>query len=173
MRTLTTILLASVCLLYSCRQSDKPAKPAAHAADSTKSAKDTTAKTPDQATKKDSNIVVHHRHENPEDLYAKSRLSCPVIVKKCSIVTSRGGLKDVVVTIQNNAVKKISTIKIAWILYNKSGKKLDYSNGMAKKEVARGRSASYSWDIDTRKATKAKAFVYSIRYKDGTTWKVE
>jgi hypothetical protein len=110
---------------------------------------------------------------DPEELYTRSKRNCPVSLKKCSLVNGRAGLKGIIISLQNRTSRKIAMVKIGWLLYNKSGKRISYSTGLAKKEVSKGKSASYSWDIDTHAAFRAKAFICSLRYKDGSKWAVE
>lgn len=165
----TTILFAVLCLCYSCKSPVPTVRSVAAARD--------TIKIHDTVTviKKTTDTVAKAKavQADPEDLYAKSKSSCPVSLKKCSLVNGRAGLKDIIVSLQNRTSKKISMVKIGWLIYNRSGKRVGYSTGLAKKEVAKGKSASYSWDVDTHAAFRAKAFICSLRYKDGSRWAVE
>lgn len=168
MKTLNTILLAFLCLIYSCTQPVQKTSAAKPAADTAKVlAKVVIKKSPEKV------IRAKRAKTSLNDLYAKSKRTCPVLVKKCNIVVGGNGSRAIIVTLQNNTAKKIGAVKVSWIVYNRSGQQIGNSSGMAKKEVARGRSASYSWDIYAHNGTLAKAFVYNIHYKDGSMWKVE
>ena len=164
-KTFTAILLASFCLFYSCKQSEQKA--------ATVPAVDTTHITA-KVAKKDTDTVRKPKYVvNVEALYLKSRRTCPATIRKCSVVTDISGSRAIIVNLQNTTTKKIGAVKVWWIVYNKSGKMVGNSNGMAKKALARGKSASYSWGINANKGSTAKAFVYIIRYGDGSSWKVD
>lgn len=171
MKTLNTILLALICLFYSCTQ-QSPKVPAAPPADSTRTAATPTVKPSDTVAQVKVKVKVKNK-DNTDELYARSRRSCPVVVKKCYLVTDINGSRAIVVTMQNNAPKKMSAVKVVWTVFNRSGKTLGIANGMAKKALARGRTASYSWAVNMHSSARAKAFIYSIRYQDGSVWKVE
>ena len=167
-KTFTTILLASLCLFYSCKQSEQKA--------ATVPVADTTHITAKVAKKDTDTVAAIHRPKNVvnvEALYLKSRRTCPATIRKCSVVTDISGSRAIIVNLQNTTNKKIGAVKVWWIVYNRSGKMVGNSNGMAKKELARGKSASYSWGINANKGSTAKAFVYIIRYGDGSSWKVD
>jgi len=162
MKILTFVLLACICFFYSCKQSDQ-STPKIKATDSTaiRSKADTTPRA----------IATHPKELPVTELYARSRATCRVVVTKCSIVTD--GSKAVIVMAKNNTGKKIDAIKIAWMVYNKAGKMIGNSAGLARKALSNGKSASYSWTINAPSGRSAKAFVYSIHYTNGSTWKVE
>ena len=136
MRNLTAIILASLCLFYSCKQSSS-SNTTAKRIDTVYLPAKTTAKAPD-TLKADSlkPVAAKSPSMDIDALYAKSKLSCPVTVRKCSIASLGHGSKAVIVTLYNNTTRKISALKIWWIVYNKTGKQIGNSSGMAKKEVA-------------------------------------
>jgi len=166
-KTFTAILLASFCLFYSCKQSEQKATAVPNV--------DTAHITAKVAKKDTDTVAVQHPKYlvNVEALYLKSRRTCPATIRKCSVVTDISGSRAIIVNLQNTTDKKIGAVKVWWIVYNKSGKMVGNSNGMAKKALARGKSASYSWAINANKNSTAKAFVYIIRYGDGSSWKVD
>jgi len=97
---------------------------------------------------------------------------CPVSVKSCSLVSDHSG-KSVVVTLKNNSSRKIDAVRIRWTVYNKAGKAIGGSNGMARKALARGKTNSYAWGINAPSGTRAKASVAGISYHDGSIWAAE
>jgi hypothetical protein len=165
MKTLNTILLALLCLFYSCKQ-PVPVTAKRSTADS--------LEIEAKAAKLAQEMVQHAKDSaaNAKPAIAhveKSYGPCPAAVKECLISTDSHG-KSIIVTLKNNSKKKIDMVGISWTVYNKQGKKLGSSSGKAKKLLANGRSASYSWGINAETGTRAKASIYSIHYKDGTVW---
>ena len=167
-RTLTTIS-ALLCLTYSCttppnntaakRRADSlalQAKASALAKQMIQHEKDSLAHADSLARL---HTVVVHKNYGP----------CPVSIKTCSLVSDHSG-KSVIVTLENISSKKIDAVRIAWTVYNKSGKAIGGSRGMAKKALPRGKTSSYAWGINAPSGTRAKASVAGIRYTDGSVW---
>lgn len=166
MKTLNTILLAGLCLFYSCTPPDKKSAHQRSAADSleivakaTQLAKVMLQHAKDSAAKAQAAQIKRNRYYGP----------CPAAIKECQVSTDRHG-KSIIVTLKNNSAKKIAVVGIQWVVYNKAGKRLGASSGKAKKPLAGGHSASYAWGINAATGTHAKASVYSILYKDGSVW---
>jgi hypothetical protein len=167
-RTLTTISAALLCALYSC--TTPPTNSAArHSADSlalqakaTALAKQMVQHQKDSVAHADSLARMHaviHKNYGP----------CPVAIKTCSVVSDHNG-KSVIVTLKNISSKKIDMVRIAWTVYNKSGKAIGGSRGMARKVLPRGKSGSYAWGINAPSGTRARASVAGISYHDGSVW---
>src|ERR1700744_32318 len=159
--TLTTIA-ALLCLAWSCttppsntaaqRRADSLALQAKAAA----MAKEMLKHQQDSLAHADSLAKLHaapHKNYGP----------CPVSIKKCSVVTDNHG-KSVIVTLKNISSRKIDAVRIAWTVYNKAGKAIGGSNGMAKKALAQGKSSSYSWGINAPNGISARASVAGIHY---------
>jgi len=178
MRTFT-IIAALVCLLSACSQ---PAPDAAlkRKADSL----EILAK----ATKMARQMVKMKRSEDSVAYVAPDSLTaavpkpkivhnygpCPVTIKKCAVVNDlRGNGKAIVVHLKNISSKKIASVKLAWTVYNKKDERIGSSTGMAKKDLAKGKTASYSWGINAPSGIRGKATVAAIKYKDGTEWRAE
>ncbi len=94
---------------------------------------------------------------------------CPVVVK-ASYLTGGAVNKAIIVSLKNTSKKKIDAVKLTWTVYNHAGKAIGSSGGMAKKNLAKGRSGSYSWSVNAPNGTKAKASVAYVHYADGTVW---
>jgi hypothetical protein len=114
-------------------------------------------------------MMQHAKDSIARAMAVRSYGPCPVAIKKCSLVSDSHG-KAIVVAIKNISSKKINAVRLSWIVYNRAGKRIGSSNGMAKKVLASGKSGSYSWGVNAASGTQAKAYVYSIVYKDGTQW---
>src|ERR1700749_971654 len=118
MKTLNTILLALLCLLYSCSQPPK-SKAMASTGDSaeivakaTKMANEMMQRAKDSAAKAQAAV----KPVRP----AKSYGPCPATVKECLIVEDRHG-KAIIVKLINNSAKKIDVIGVSWVVFNKHG----------------------------------------------------
>jgi len=94
---------------------------------------------------------------------------CLVSVKTCALVGS-GAAKAIVVTIKNNSAKKIAAVKLAWTVFNRKNQRLGSSAGMAKRDLTKGGTGSYSWGVNAESGTRAIASVASIHYADGSVW---
>jgi hypothetical protein len=95
---------------------------------------------------------------------------CPAAIKTCAVVNDLRGGKAIVISLKNVSGKKIGSVKLSWTVYNKAGKALGSSAGMAKKELVKGKTNKYSWEINAPNGTRGKASVAGIYYKDGTKW---
>lgn len=166
MKALNTILLALLCLLYSCTE------PAKH--DNKRSAADS-AEIVAKATKMANDMVQRAKDSAAQAQAvkpvqpAKSYGPCPAAVKECVLVEDRHG-KSIVVKVKNNSAKKIDVIGVSWVVFNKRNQRIGSSSGKAKKVLAKGKLGSYAWGINAASGTHAKASVYSIHYKDGSVW---
>ncbi|MGZ3812351.1 MAG: FxLYD domain-containing protein [Mucilaginibacter sp.] len=169
MKTLTTTIFAALlCLFYSCKQADRSTAKRSAAdsleiqAKATQLAQQMMQRAKDSLAKAKPVATTHK---------VKSYGPCPAVVKKCSVVNDVRGTKAILVTLKNNSGKRIDAVRIAWVVYNKQDKRIGGSSGMAKKELPKGKSTSYSWDINAPSGTHAKASVTTIHYKDGSVWK--
>jgi hypothetical protein len=173
-RTLTTISMALLCAFYSCstppnntaakRRVDSlalQAKALAMAKQMMQHQKDSLAHADSLALRHAAARAAIHKNYGP----------CPVSVKSCAVVSDHHG-KSVIVTLKNISSRKIDAVRIAWTVYNKSGKAIGGSKGSAKKALARGKTSSYAWGINAPSGTRAKASVAGIRYTDGSVWAV-
>lgn len=167
-KTALTTIAAALCLLFSCTQPphDTAAKRRADSlalqAKAAALAKQMMQHEKDSLAHADSLARMHavvHRNYGP----------CPVAIKTCSVVSDRSG-KAVIVTLKNISSKKIDAVRISWTVYNKAGKAIGGSRGMAKKALAGGKSGSYAWGINAPSGIRAKASVAGIHYHDGSVW---
>ncbi|HTD98467.1 MAG TPA: FxLYD domain-containing protein [Mucilaginibacter sp.] len=168
MKTLNTILLALLCLFYSCKQ-PVPATAKRSTADSLEIVAKATKLAQEMVQRAKDSVANTQPGKAATVHIEKSYGPCPAAVKECLITTDSHG-KSIIVTLKNNSKKKIDMVGVSWTVYNKQGKKLGSSSGKARKLLANGRSASYSWGINAETGTRAKASIYSIHYKDGTVW---
>lgn len=125
-----------------------------------------------KATKMAHDMIEEAKTKAVSDLYSKSKMICPVTIKKCYITKDEYGAADINVSIKNTSNKVIDGIKISWILYNNFNEQVDNSNGIAQEKISQGKSTTYSWSI-YQPATHAKAFVYSIHFTDGSSWRLQ
>ncbi|MBS1501657.1 MAG: hypothetical protein JST32_06325 [Bacteroidetes bacterium] len=177
-KTLTTMIAACVCLIFSCSEPrpDADLKRRADSIDIQRKAAQIAKRMMKQA--QDNAAQAGSRKdsiETPKHLAAKTvRVSgpCPVKVSACLVVSDEHG-KGIVVTLKNTSHKKIAMVDVAWVVYNKQNERLGSSGGKAKKTLPAGRTASYAWGINAEHGTHAKASVRSIRYNDGSVWTAE
>lgn len=166
MKTFNTILLALLCLCFSCKQTEPAKQQHTAAADSAEIATKA-AQLAQQMVQRAKDSMAIAQAVKP--LKVKSYGPCPAKVKKC-LIANNGGSKAIVVTVKNTSNKKIDMIGVAWVVYNKKHQRLGSSSGKAKKVLPGGGSASYSWGINAEIGTNATASVYSIHYHDGSVW---
>jgi hypothetical protein len=173
MKPTITILAAALCLFYSCKQAtpDAALKRKADSLDIVTKANKLAREMLKRA--EDSAANVRRAKESAAGALSKPMRTfgpCLAVIKTCSVITDGHGSKAIIVTLKNNSTKKIDAVRIAWTVYNKAGKAIGSSRGMAKKALARGRSASYSWGINAANGTRAKASIAGIHYHDGSVW---
>lgn len=170
MKPLITIAALSLCLFYSCNR-PRPDANLKRRVDSI----ELQAK-----AKKMAQEMLQHEKDSIADAKSgrheavahamRSYGPCPAAIKTCAVVSDLRGGKAIVISLKNVSGKKIGSVKLAWTVYNKAGQALGSSAGMAKKELAKGKTSTYSWEINAPNGTRGKASVAGIFYKDGTKW---
>lgn len=170
MKTLNTILLALLCLCYSCNQPAPNAalKRKADSADLAARANKMAA----EIVKRKEDSAAHAKDGEAATQPRRNYGPCPVTVKKCSLVADGHGGKALIVSLKNSSGKKIDMVHLSWTVYNKQGNAIGSSNGKAKKALAVGKTAGFSWPVNAPNAIRAKASVYGLRFKDGSVWMV-
>jgi len=175
MKTFNTILpaLLCFCLFFSCKQPPQPDAALKRRADSVElQAK--AAKMALEMLQRAKDSIANARGAENHEAAARPEKSygpCPAVVRTCAVVSDLRGGKAIVVTLKNNSSKKIDAVKLGWTVFNKKDQKLGASSGMAKKDLAKGRTASYSWGINAPTGTRGKATIVYLHFKDGSIWK--
>jgi hypothetical protein len=162
--TLTTVIAALLCLAYSCTQPPHDTEAKRRADSLALQAK---------AAELAKQMLQHH-----EDSIAQAKAAslrriygpCPVAIKTCLLVGQSNGAKAIVVTVKNVSSRKIDAVKLAWTVYNGKGERIGRSSGMAKKQLQKGLTGSYSWAVNAKTGIRAKASVAVIHYHDGSFW---
>ena len=167
-KTFTMITLASLCLLYSCTEPTPNAalKRKADSLDLALKANKLAA----EIVKRKEDSAAHAKDSVAEAHPHKDYGPCPVSLKKCSLVADGHGGKAIVVSVKNASGRKIDMVHLAWTVYNKQGKVIGSSNGKAKKLLAAGKSAGYSWPVNAPNGKRATASVAGLHFADGSVW---
>lgn len=166
-KSCVTIFAAALCLLYSCNQ-PQPDAALKRRADSIELNNKARKMALEMMKRAEDSTAYAAGHQVARTV--KSYGPCPASIKTCAVVNDLRGGKAIVITLKNVSAKKIASVKLAWTVYNKAGKAIGGSAGMAKKELAKGRTGSYSWEINAPSGLRGKASVAGIYYKDGTKW---
>jgi len=165
-KTFTIITLASLCLLYSCTE-PKPNAALQRKADSLDLVTKANKMAAEIVKRRDDSIAAA---KSTEIHIHKDYGPCPVSLKKCSLVADGHGGKALVISVKNASRKKIDMVHLAWTVYNKQGKVIGGSNGKAKKLLAAGKSAGYSWPVNAPNGKRATASVAGLHFADGSVW---
>lgn len=166
-KSCVTILAVTLCLLYSCNQ-PQPDAALKRRADSIELHNKARKMALEMMKRAEDSTAYAAGHQVARSV--KSYGPCPASIKTCAVVNDLRGGKAIVITLKNVSAKKIASVKLAWTVYNKAGRAIGSSAGMAKKELAKGRTGSYSWEINAPSGLRGKASVAGIYYKDGTKW---
>jgi hypothetical protein len=170
-KTLNTIALALLCLLYSCTE-PTPNAALKRKADSLDLALKANKLAAGIVKRRDDSIAAakHAQDSLAEAHPHKDYGPCPVTLRKCSLVADGHGGKALVVSVKNASGRKIDMVHLAWTVYNKQGKVIGSSNGKAKKLLANGKSAGYSWPVNAPNGKRATASVAGLHFADGSVW---
>ncbi|MFI5160668.1 MAG: hypothetical protein ACHQHN_05290 [Sphingobacteriales bacterium] len=166
MKTFNTIAFMSLCLLYACTE-PHPNTALQRKADSLDLVTKANKLAAEIVKRHDDSIAAAQRAEVHVH---KDYGPCPVALKKCQLVADGHGGKALVVSVRNASGKKIDMVHLAWTVYNKQGKVIGGSNGKAKKLLAAGKSAGYSWPVNAASGTRATASVAGLHFNDGSVW---
>jgi len=162
--TLTTIIAALLCLAYSCTQPP-------HDTEAKRRADSLALQT--KAAELAKQILQHQKDSLAQAQATRVKRSygpCPVAIKKCTLASQSDGSKAIIVTVKNVSARKIDAVKLAWSVYNNKGERIGGSSGMAKRQLQKGLTGSYSWVVNARSGIRARASVAMIHYHDGSVW---
>jgi hypothetical protein len=169
-KTLNTVALALLCLCYACTEPTPNAalKRKADSADLAARANKMAA----EIVKRKEDSAAHAKDSLAALQPRRNYGPCPVAVKKCTLISDGHGGKALIVSLKNSSGKKIDMVHLAWTVYNKQGNAIGSSNGKAKKPLAGGKTAGFSWPVNAPNGIRATASVYGLHFKDGSVWMV-
>ncbi len=172
MKTLNTILLGVLCLCYGCKQPE-PDAALKRKADSLEIIKKAKALAHEMLMQRSQDSTLYVPPGKPSAAVVQPRRNygtCPVAIKKCTLVSDGHGGKALIVSLKNGSGKKIDMVHLAWTVYNRQGRAIGSSNGKAIKALAGGKTAGFAWPVNAPNGVRAKASVYGLRFKDGSVW---
>lgn len=123
-----------------------------------------------QVNKMTDSLISKVKSQVRDDNYKKSIKNCPVKIDTSYIFTGEYSNLNIAVSIKNSTSKTIDGIKVSWDLYNNFDEYLADDGGITQKILLPGKKEEYSWRLSESTATKAKPYIYSIHYSDGTVW---
>lgn len=158
MKTFFTLCLASLCIiLYGCGSEPTQEVAMTH--------EDTLRKYYGSVADK-----VYEIEHSPEHQLDEAIKRAPVIVKTAYIRKDEYGGADIVISVRNKTNKKVNGIKVSWALYDNFNSKIETKEGISQSVLPSKSSDSYSWPLYSTRATRAKAYVYSVHFTDGSGW---